>query len=448
MELLMRVLGRYTVNYVVNCREFIIYFACVVILSWYKNKRRRYPARLIGCFFAGLLMCFPICAVRTALDNLGGRILAGSLMSLMFLPILIFLYRESFTEYALCWTGIVVAKGISGNVFALLLNACGIDDLVSDSFFAGSPPALNWFISFSINVAIQVLIYFFLRKQEKNSNALPGRNSAILLACTAFFLVNILYAVMRNYQSGNFALAVCCKVLFVIIYIFILMVRTGLFSHGVTAARLAATEELLAAERRHYAEVKDNVDVINMKCHDIRRQLSSLQGKLTDAELDALRNAIEIYDSDIKTGSDILDLVLYQKKLYCDKHGIKLDFIADGKILGFISSSDLYALLANAIENATEATEALEPDKRLISLNVRKDGAAAVIETVNYFDPNRLGGERQTTKPDKRRHGYGIMSMRHIAELYGGTLDAEIDGDIFFLKISVPIKGDSSLRSE
>lgn len=245
---------------------------------------------------------------------------------------------------------------------------------------------------------------------------------------------------MRNYQSGNFALAVCCKVLFVIIYIFILMVRAGLFSHGITAAKLVATEELLAAERRHYAEVKDNVDVINMKCHDIRRQLTSLQGKLTDEELETLRDAIEIYDSDIKTGSDILDLVLYQKKLYCDKHGIRLDFIADGKILGFISSSDLYALLANAIDNATEATENLRPDKRLISLNVRKDGSAAVIETVNYFDTKKTGGEKQTTKADKRRHGYGIMSMRHIAELYGGTLDIETDGDIFFLKISVPLK--------
>lgn len=186
--------------------------------------------------------------------------------------------------------------------------------------------------------------------------------------------------------------------------------------------------------------MRDSVEIINMKCHDIKRQLSSLQGKLTENEIAALQEAVKIYDGKIKTGNEILDTILYQKSLYCEKHDIRLTCLADGSLLSFITPSELYALLSNAIENAIEAVINLDPSKRIISLSVgRSETCDITIEVSNYFDERKVV-TNGTSKEDKVHHGYGIKSMRYIAEQYGGVLNTEKQGEIFSLTIKFPHK--------
>ncbi len=67
----------------------------------------------------------------------------------------------------------------------------------------------------------------------------------------------------------------------------------------------------------------------------------------------------------------------------------------------------------------------------------RRDGNA-VIEVTNYYEGTapREGG---TTKSDKHRHGFGTMSMRYIAESYGGTTQVQTGSGIYMLVITIPI---------
>ena len=44
-----------------------------------------------------------------------------------------------------------------------------------------------------------------------------------------------------------------------------------------------------------------------------------------------------------------------------------------------------------------------------------------------------------TTKAEKSEHGYGMKSIREIAEKYNGTVSAKIEGDIFTLTIMIPM---------
>jgi hypothetical protein len=43
-----------------------------------------------------------------------------------------------------------------------------------------------------------------------------------------------------------------------------------------------------------------------------------------------------------------------------------------------------------------------------------------------------------TTKPHKEYHGYGIRSISHITEKYGGTLSIQTQNGIFKLIILIP----------
>lgn len=438
MGWLYSILGDYTRFFIICAQETITLFLYSVALTWYKKKRRLYILRLIACFLVSLALCVPLGIFRTHYNITSVRIFNSAVMMLLILGPLFACYREKANEIMLCFTGIVAAKNISGQIFALLLNICGVNDLNNMSFFDDYNSTRDWIIYFAIHLALLFGIYLFLRKREnlkdENSNT-----RAILLAVTTFAVAAVLSTFARAYQSESFALSVCIKVFLIIVYAFILIMRSDIFFRSRIKQELYVTEQLLNQEKKHYAEMKNNIDLINMKCHDIRHQLDNFQGRLTERELDELRDAIQIYDSNIKTGNEILDAILFQKKLYCEKNGIRLKFIADGKLVNFFDGNDLYALLANALDNAVENVSKLkDAAKRIINLSIGSEGGLVVIEASNYFDPSDKA-ENGTTKADKTHHGYGIKSMQYIAQKYRGSLSIQKDGDIFTLIVSVPV---------
>ena len=64
----------------------------------------------------------------------------------------------------------------------------------------------------------------------------------------------------------------------------------------------------------------------------------------------------------------------------------------------------------------------------------------AVIRVQNYTPapPTLRDGAIVTTKQDTEEHGYGIKSIKSIAELYGGTADCFVEDSIFYLVVTFP----------
>ena len=65
----------------------------------------------------------------------------------------------------------------------------------------------------------------------------------------------------------------------------------------------------------------------------------------------------------------------------------------------------------------------------------------AVIRVENYtpVEPVQHCGTLVTTKQDAAEHGYGMKSMKSIAEYYGGTADYFVEDSIFYLVVTLPL---------
>ena len=219
-----------------------------------------------------------------------------------------------------------------------------------------------------------------------------------------------------------------------------LLYRVRVERDQATAARLMAERE------RQLALSRENIDAINIKCHDIKHQIRTLAegGAAVDGEaLDDLAREISIYDSAVATGNEALDTILTEKSLVCERRGITLTCIADGSVLEFMAPADIYALLGNALDNAIEAASELDDsERRSISLVVRRAMGAASVHVENYFAGKRhfsADGLPKTTKADRANHGYGTRSMRMIAERYGGSFSASAIDDVFAVDIFIPL---------
>ena len=209
---------------------------------------------------------------------------------------------------------------------------------------------------------------------------------------------------------------------------------------------LDVQRQLWLSHKSQYEMSKESIAIINQKCHDLKYQIAALRDFYTEEQrkeyLDKIEDSIMIYDSTCKTGNEILDTILAEKKLLCENDQIAFTCIADGDCLSFMDPIDLYAIITNALNNAIDYVSKLEnPEQRLITLLVYSQASVAFIQVENFF----LGtleyreGLPKTTKSDKTVHGFGLKSIRYNVEKYSGFMSIETKNDTFILRISLPI---------
>lgn len=202
---------------------------------------------------------------------------------------------------------------------------------------------------------------------------------------------------------------------------------------------------LLKESEEKYNQMKTNVDLINIKCHDMKQQIIAIgQNKAINQEaLNDMTDAIQIYDSNMRTGNDAVDIILVNKKLQCNQQDVNLKVFAECSGLGFISDSDIYSLFGNIIDNAIEAVSKIEDkEKRLVNLFVRNTNGFISIRVENYYTGPilfRQDGKPKTTKSNDGFHGYGISSVEMIVNKYHGNYVINTENNVFTISIFFPI---------
>ena len=196
-----------------------------------------------------------------------------------------------------------------------------------------------------------------------------------------------------------------------------------------------------------YELTKENIDLINRKVHDLKHQIAALartegndlRKKSFAAEV---QDMIEVYDTDASTGNEALDTLLMEKGLYCKLHGIEWTCVADGMLLEFMDVVDLYTMMGNALDNAIESAENCDKDTwKTISVRIWKKDFFAVVQVENTFagELQLEDGIPKTTKTDAENHGFGLRSIRTIAEKYDGTMTIKTEDQMFILTVLLPV---------
>lgn len=198
---------------------------------------------------------------------------------------------------------------------------------------------------------------------------------------------------------------------------------------------VATIGRIRAEGARQYELSRDNIDTLNMKFHDIRHQIRQLgdaegEGIVDKALLDEIAREVRVYDSTVKTGNEALDVLITEKRLACGHEGISISCIADGSALDFMNPTDLYTLVGSALDNAIGAVRLIsDPEKRTLSISVRRGMGLASIHVENYYVYRRHPSDAE----------YNIGAIRAVVEHYAGTMSMRDEGEVFHLNVVLPM---------
>lgn len=329
--------------------------------------------------------------------------------------------------------------------------ASGAADFIELVLGAGSTEAvalpLTVLVEVLVATAVYVVVWWLVARPMAEGGLAAGGDRRMLAILSAVFLVVILFDTANKGLAEigtSLELVLVLKLVHGGACALVLAMGNELLVNRHLREDALISQTMLATERHQYELSRENIEAINIKCHDIRHQIRQLRGRTADlAALEDIAQQVDIYDSLLRTGNDALDVILSEKGLVCEREGIDLRCIADGSSLSFMTPSDIYALFGNALDNAIEASRKIEsPGDRSIALTVREAAGMASIHVENRFVGEvRLGadGLPLTSKCDTLNHGFGVRSIRLITQRYGGTMVTRAADGVFHLNVSLPL---------
>lgn len=303
---------------------------------------------------------------------------------------------------------------------------------------------------FPIFALVMVMCFLFFSKSLTVSGTyqvgpMEAFVAAIIIIPFVFYLSERAESYYAMDIQGNLPLFIICRIYAVLCCLFVLTVQTSIRKKAAAEGELKAQRVLWKKKKEQFELSKETIDHINRKCHDLKHQIAALRTMTAndqrDQFLDQIEESVMIYDSTVKTGNEILDVLLTEKSLICEREGIVWTCVANGRQLCFLDPIDLYTLFGNALDNAIENVRKLsQPEQRVISLTVLEKPGLSIIQIENYYEGELhfQDGLPVTSKADHADHGFGMRSIRALAEKYGGTISIDADNSIFLLSIALP----------
>lgn len=413
------------------------WLACLVTILLMRRKVGN--VRLVCAAVLGLILQ---CAVQLVAGMLPlalwvpGMVLAAALMAFSFRSM------SSITVWDCLY--------YTARAFTLAEFAAALEWQLHSYYLNDSVGAAGSFLFLSAAYGVIFGGYYLLnRKLFKRyvSNTAPREAiSSLLTAAVVFLISNLSYLNLDTPFRGEYSREIFyIRSLVDLCGLVLLLSQQEQHTNADARYELGAMQLVLHQQYEQYRQTKESIDLVNRKYHDLKHQISVIRAENSpekrESYLRDMEHGIRMVDAQYKTGNDVLDTVLSGKAMYCAKHDISMNCVVDGTLLSKMEVMDICSLFGNALDNAIECVEALDaPEKRLVRVAVCAQQGLTLLRFENYCDtPLQFeDGTPRTTKGDWGYHGYGVKSIRSIAEKYGGSMTIRTQDNWFRLCILLP----------
>lgn len=397
-----------------------------------------YPA---ACYGLGWFAVFVNGAITSDLVRNLFQIAYFAVIFFLSVPAVLFCWRVSVREAVFCCIAGYSVEHIS-NVFATVL-------LFVFSQAGVTMPTAVRMVAISLVLKFAVIVAMFLlfvRRSERPD--MPTSDNRVMAVSAINLIICMVLNIMKMYGMGepvnSFTTSIICSAYALFGCSLCLWLQLGWGRENRLKEDNLALEQLLAQEAKKNELSRSTIDMINIKCHDLKYSLRRLESGSREENREVIKSIYDsfaIYDSLVKTGSEVFDLLIMNVWPMCRANGISFTYIVDGAALSGLRSADVSSLFGNLIDNAVEAEMREERDRRMISLNVRRERSMLVVHMHNYcsVQPEFSDGLPVTTKADRRYHGFGVRSVRYLVRKYGGELRMTWSDGMFETDIVLPL---------
>ena len=197
------------------------------------------------------------------------------------------------------------------------------------------------------------------------------------------------------------------------------------FESGATQKLLNQYDKL--QKQRH--DFKNNLTVIRSLCADDKPEQAI---EYIDNYFALHKNSMKL----IATDNDFVNAIVNSKLALAFEKGVNARVNTSKHISG-IDDIELCSLLSNLLDNAITAAAQCPHGELELQIESSSQGVDIFVKNSVIAPVMNSNPDLKTTKPDKKRHGYGNAIIRDITRKYHGIIDCYDDDGFFCTNVSL-----------
>ena len=206
--------------------------------------------------------------------------------------------------------------------------------------------------------------------------------------------------------------------------------------NAVLSERAGNLNRLLQMQKAYYIVLEEKMREAKTMRHDMRHHFTMIDGLIRNKQYDELKDYVTGYRADDRESgqedycpNNILNVLANHFAHIAEQNRIHFDLRHDmegGEIQ--VADADLCGLFCNLLENAVESCLRVETGERFIQVAIVGMGSMLTIRVWNSTDGNvRQSGDGFLSSKEDGKGGFGLYSIRTIAEKYGGMVTLDWD---------------------
>lgn len=290
-------------------------------------------------------------------------------------------------------------------------------------------------------MAFSHIVYLLWDKKYKE--LVPSR------LCLLLFLIPVgsIYIMILQYRhtKSNYLLSSSILSILLLFNLIVFDVYIRINRFFLREKENAVYAEQLSLISRNMEEQQKLMEEFYEEKHNLVNELTALRGEMNqDSSGEAARNLDRILGnchgmgSVSSSGNAVIDAVINAKYATARQYGIAFRLHICVPEEPIVEPCDLGIVIGNALDNAITAVCGCRSSEKIIriSIGVRKNAWIMVMKNpYEHVIKRNRNGELLSDKPDRRRHGYGLQSIRRIADAYAGDVIIDTDQGWFSLTV-------------
>lgn len=309
-----------------------------------------------------------------------------------------------------------------------------------------SEPILDFSQNIAGAIVAMFLYYMVLIRLFRISKAskITFSQYMIYATVTIYVLINIgglLFLEKNDTNGDSYLFFMIDLILLVFINLYFFYVLDTFAENKDLKYHIELYEAQAKSNYYYYVKQEENYRTALTVIHDVRKHIRVMESLSKEGDTQKIQNYAGLLENVLLPlvkirycDNAILNVIINDKKEYCEKKGINLDVSINKLNLNFMADIDITTIYGNILDNAIEACE--KAYNRCIILNIYPFNDFVYTQLSNTFDGKIEKDIKKKLISQKGvGHGIGLKNVESVIKKYNGEMQYSNEGEWFTIEL-------------
>ncbi|MGN1277827.1 MAG: ATP-binding protein [Floccifex sp.] len=326
------------------------------------------------------------------------------------------------------------------DLLSILAISVAMEKVIEDTIYNEKMLIARYMLN-NIFILIFCGIVTAITKRKKHKKLL-GYEILVYLLLLSFEIASAAYIANEILTSSSGTFLIGFLIACFLLDLYIIFVFSQLSHSRETELKFALLQQQSQMQMSVYHKLSEKYAQSTKVIHDAKRHFNTIKELISDRNTQSYYDSVmQEFDSlypQFQCENKILKVLINNAVFRAEHENIRFNMNIEETDISFIADIDLTTIIANLLDNAFDACNLLDKEKRWIRFNLESKMGFVIIHVVNPYTEIITESHNSFRTTKKNHLGIGITNVQNTVEKYDGIFEIDTSDKLFDISITIP----------